>query len=274
MEDKEAKKEICTGVLEIAGEGKDVVRLDQHIYVKDTVDGGLRDWLPDTTAWEEYQDVSGKLDKGWKDESVLNASASSGKAQKEELQAYCRCKGVSFKITRPDAGDAGISAPRGDIVSPTTTTTSKKEDNKTDSAWWLRENGTKYLAGTCACRSCRLASGYDMQTWAFIPKANMLQLDGSPLDFASGTLKRYDSSEGVHREFCGTCGATVFYRADRRPDLIDVSVGLLDAEEGTRAEEWLGWETRRVSYGEDAQDKELIEKLTDGLKRWGEGKGI
>ena len=266
MEDKEAKKEVCTGVLEGVGEGEGLVRLDQHIYVKDTKDGGVRDWLPDVDAWEEFSDVSKKLDAGWKDESV-NASSSSGKAQ--ELHAHCRCKGVSFKITRPDEGSAGISAPRGDIVGPPPTT---KRD-KFDSAWWLSDNGTKYLGGTCACSDCRLVSGYDIQTWAFVPKVNILQLDGTPLDFSAGTLKRYNSSKGVYREFCGKCGATVFYHADRRPDLIDVSVGLLDAEEGTRAESWLGWKTDRVSHEEDAQNKDLIKKLGAGLKQWGEAKG-
>lgn len=269
MEDKEAKKEISGGVLE--GAGEDVVRLDQHIFVTDTKDGGLRDWLPEVNAWDTYQDVSKKLDAGWQDESVLNASSSSGQAQ--ELHAYCRCKGVSFKITRPDEGSAGISAPRGEIVGqqpPPTTTT--KED-KIDSAWWLRDNGTKYLGGICACSDCRLASGYDIQTWAFVSKANILQLDGTPLDFSAGTLKRYNSSKGVYREFCGKCGATVFYRSDSRPDLIDVSVGLLDAEEGTRAESWLGWKTNRVSYEEEAQNKSLIKKLGAGLKHWGEAEG-
>ncbi|KAK4102824.1 hypothetical protein N658DRAFT_494886 [Parathielavia hyrcaniae] len=32
---------------------------------------------------------------------------------------------------------------------------------------------TKYLSGTCACHPCRLTSGFEIQTWAFIPRRNI-----------------------------------------------------------------------------------------------------
>ena len=251
-------RDICTGVLERA-EG--VVLLKQHIFVTDSKDGGLCDWIPDVEAWEGFSKVSRKLDAGWKDGSKLSSK------RDEELQAYCHCKGVRFKITRPDESSANLTAPRGDIVGPPTM---EQDGAKNDEAWWLRENGTKYLGGTCACNECRLASGFDIQAWAFVPKANISQLNGEPLDFSAGTLKRYDSSEGVYREFCSKCGATVFWHSDSRPELIDVSAGLLDAEEGARAESWLGWKTDRVSFHEEAQNKDLISRLSAGLKRWGE----
>lgn len=47
--------------------------------------------------------------------------------------------------------------------------------------------------------------------------------------------------------------------------MIDVSVGLLDAEEGARAERWLEWRDR-VSFGEMAQNGALVEMLGRGLK--------
>ena len=254
------ERAVCTGVL---GGAEGVVGgVQSHIFVGNTGDGGLRDWIPDMDAWEGFTNQSEKLEHGWKGDGV-KASAESAK----ELQAYCHCKGVRFKITRPDESSARLVAPRGDIVGPPTTNKGVSGD---DTAWWLRENGTKYLGGTCACDECRLASGFDIQAWAFVPKANIKQLDGKPLDFNIGTLKRYDSSEGVYREFCSKCGATVFWHSDSRPDLIDVSVGLLDAEEGARAESWLGWKTERVSFEEEAQHKDLIARLSAGLKRWGE----
>lgn len=261
VEDAESEeRSVCTGVLEGA-EG--VVMLEMHIFVRDSGDGGLSDWVTGVEAWAGFSKVSERLEAGWKG----RAKASSERAQ--ELHAHCHCKGVGFKITRPDESSAKITAPRGEIVGPSAT---KEDGLKEDGAWWLREDGTKYLGGTCACNECRLASGFDIQAWAFVPKANILQLDGKPLDFSAGTLKRYDSSEGVYREFCSKCGATVFWHSDSRPDLVDVSAGLLDAEEGARAESWLSWETGRVSFEDEAQNQDLISRLSAGLKRWGEAK--
>ena len=94
-------------------------------------------------------------------------------------------------------------------------------------------------------------------------------MNGKPLSFSTGTLKRYESAEGVRREFCRTCGATCFWHSDERPELIDVSVGLLEADTGARAEDWLDWCTERVSFAEHAQNKSLILKLSKALKAWG-----
>ena len=96
-------------------------------------------------------------------------------------------------------------------------------------------------------------------------------MHGEPLDFEKmHDLAEYRSSEGVRRYFCSKCSATVFWCCDVRPDLIDVSVGLLDAEEGARAESWLEWRTDRISFDEDAPNRALVQSLKSGLKKWGE----
>ena len=77
--------------------------------------------------------------------------------------------------------------------------------------------------------------------WAFIPAID-ITLDSAgkePFRTDFGTLKAYRSSRGVTRYFCNTCGATIFWTGESRPQLIDVAVGILDAEEGARAESWL-----------------------------------
>jgi hypothetical protein len=91
-------------------------------------------------------------------------------------------------------------------------------------------------------------------------------------------LHSFASSEGVLREFCGVCGATVFWHDAYRPDVIDVSVGLLDAAEGARAERWLEWWTDRVSFSEDVETgrsgppavaaRDLITALEKGMQAW------
>lgn len=79
-------------------------------------------------------------------------------------------------------------------------------------------------------------------------------------------MRRFESSPGVYREFCGTCGATVFWHCDERPGVVDVSVGLLRSVSGARADDWLEWATGRVSFAEDALDKGLIGLLEKGLQ--------
>jgi hypothetical protein len=157
--------------------------------------------------------------------------------------------------------------------------------NPSDEKWWIQ--GDKYLAGTCACKSCRLISGFEIQTWAFVPRDNIsIFIPGDSelkaLDFKSlpaGVLKSYQSSGRAVRDFCGGCGATVFWRDVSDPSVIDVSVGLLRAEEGARAESWLCWWTGRVSFLEEVQTgrsgpfaaaaQTLIDKLSIGMKAGG-----
>lgn len=47
------------------------------------------------------------------------------------------------------------------------------------------------------------------------------------------------------------------------------SVGLLDAKEGARAESWLDWWTDKFSYEEEVQNKDLVARLSAGMKRYG-----
>lgn len=53
-----------------------------------------------------------------------------------------------------------------------------------------------------------------------------------------------------------------------RPSLVDVAVGLLDAESGARAEEVLAWWPGRVSFREYALNRGLITGLEEGLREW------
>lgn len=92
--------------------------------------------------------------------------------------------------------------------------------------------------------------------------------NGEPFRHGFGTLKSYRSSPIAKRWFCDTCGANVFYDSDERPTLLDVSVGVLDADSGARAEEWLEWEKGRVSFREDVHNTSLLEALEEGMSKW------
>ncbi|KAL9596576.1 MAG: hypothetical protein Q9219_005703 [cf. Caloplaca sp. 3 TL-2023] len=237
--------------------------LREQIFVGDTKDGGLSSWLESTCSSsrpEQSKKAPSTSAFMMKDVAIDKSNS------RNILDCYCHCRGVQFYITRPDESSSDVSAPASDLLVPFH---SQSPEKVSKTAWWLRANGTKYFAGTCACNSCRLASGYDIQAWAFVPKTNIKQMDGKELDYTMGTLKRYSHTNGVYREFCGVCGATVFWHYDERPGVVDVSVGLLDAEEGARAEKWLEWATERVSFEEHAQNRSLISSLSKGLKRWG-----
>ena len=252
--------ELCTGALESAG----FVEISAHIFVADTIDGGLSEWIhAPIWNWARHErNHFGNARRPKPPESLQDSSTAT-----DHLLGYCHCRGVQFTVSRPDEMSNVKSVPWPDLIMPYH---SKSSENTDDEKWWLRAHGHKYLAGTCACNSCRLSSGFDIQTWAFIPKANIKLLNGEGLNYAMGTLKKYESSSGVYREFCSICSATVFWHNDDRPDIVDVSVGLLDSERGARAEDWLEWWTERVSFEELAQNPKYIALLSQGLKEWAE----
>ncbi|KAK3331164.1 Mss4-like protein [Apodospora peruviana] len=218
-----------------------------HEHVDATKDGGLSIWL------------------GPPPPPPLTASDS------DTLSASCHCQEVSFTITRPSPGIS--TAPKSgfsDLIHPFKTTPQSIVSNPQDIKWWLCHGNppskvdpdkfpTHYLSGTCACRSCRLISGFEIQSWAFIPRKNIFSpslpnTPPKPLEFSQHPLrlKSYESSKGVLRDFCPTCGATVFWHDKwHRPDLIDVSVGLFKSPDGIRHKSWLAWFTDRVSFAED-----------------------
>lgn len=257
-------------------------RLVRHEYVADTGDGGLALCLEMIHGREVSLFAQGPDEKPLKHKSGRSTAISAAldprnrdkvdeSTSDNHLQASCHCGGVQFMLSKPNERSTQLSSPWPDLLVPYH---SNSPNNDEDVKWWLCANNTKYLAGNCTCRSCRLASGFSIQSWAFVPKANITLLDGQTLSFDSGSLQQFKSSPGVYREFCGKCGATIFWHCDERPNLIDVSVGLLKAEEGSRAEEWLQWWTERVSFKEDAIDIELMDALEEGLLRiYGLGRG-
>lgn len=257
--------EISTGTLShIDG----LVDFTSHIYISDTLDGGFSDWLTHhsshflsrTATWDT------PLEPRWRQPSTSSITPSST----TRLHAHCDCNGINLYIARPSPSSANTTAPWPDVLVPHTSGPANLPENE---SWWLRADKQKFLAGLCTCDSCRLATGCEFTEWAFIPTSDIsLSSDGSiPFSREFGTLTKFRSSDAATRSFCGTCGATVFWDGDVRPGLIDVAAGLLDAEEGARAETWLEWRTERVSYREDAEGRAvgLVEAVEKDLRAWG-----
>lgn len=275
---------VATGTLKGPAESTDhrLAEHAAHAHVSDTADGGAAVWL---------RNFNGHPIKHAAIREELPPSSGEPLQQEESsddrLQASCACGTVRYFVTHPNKSSYEPHSPYSDLIYVFSTTAADIVSNPQDEKWWIRGDGRKYMAGTCACRSCRLFSGFEIQNWAFIPRKNIFiqsddgKTDSQVLDFSNippGILQSYSSSPGVTREFCGTCGATVFWHCDFRPDLIDVSVGLLRAREGARAESWLEWWTDRVSFDEETDtgrhgsaatmSRELVNSLAKGLKAW------
>ncbi|EMC93007.1 hypothetical protein BAUCODRAFT_37935 [Baudoinia panamericana UAMH 10762] len=258
---------IMSGTLEKAD---GVFEVKYHCWIEDTLDGGFSDFFQPTKGdhperWLRGEGQSEKSPLFWQSPTFLNAQP----PPQDRLHAHCKCGGVSFYIARPSTQSALGKAPWPDVLIPFHSMAPKPQDG----AWWLAAGGTKFLAGVCSCDSCRLACGVEWVEWAFVPVSDItLDADGrTSFSREFGKLKRYESSPGVRRYFCGGCAATIFWDGDERPDVIDVGVGLLDAAEGARAESWLQWRSQRISFREDAipRAESLILAAENGMKQYG-----
>jgi hypothetical protein len=279
VETTEGAWSLCAGAVDsIEGVDTPVDQLQsytQHEFVGDTLDGGLAVCLTGAGGKAIPYNLQGpdgeKVDRPLEfwlaqpDKGEANTAGSARprpESRPESLAAKCHCGGVQYRVFPPSDTSKDLSAPWPDLIVPHSAHSANPDDVK----WWLCDGGTRYLAGTCACRSCRLGLGTPIQTWAFIPAENLKLSDGASFSYELGTLRQYESSPGTYREFCSRCGATAFWHCEERPKLVDVSVGLLRALEGSRAETWLSWNTDRVSFKEDAFDRLLVQHLETGLK--------
>lgn len=260
--------DVATGSLEHI---EDVVDWQGHEHIRDTLDGGFADFLAELNGekvarWPGHFEEDEQLPLPW----TLSTHAGVKASAEDKLHGHCKCGGVEFWIFRPSARTAFAkkywpSAPPADV-------SALQRPLEEDTV--LRDRGTKFLAGLCACNSCRLASGVEITAWAFVPTMDIaLDQEGKiPWSKDFGTLKQYQSSNGAYRYFCGRCGAIVFYDADDRMWFKDIAVGILNASEGARAESWLGWRTRCLGYRDDAvpRAESLALAVENGLREWEE----
>ena len=266
--DKGYSWDVMSGTLEQA-EG--VVEVTLHEHIQDTLDGGFADFLPSISGktierWAASPNSKDQLPLYWTSPEQPQIEPSSS----DRLHCHCKCGGVEFWITRPSERSKKAACTWPDVLIPY----HSKEPRTAGATWWLRDNGKRFLGGVCSCNSCRLDTGMEYVEWAFVPTIDMT-LDAAgkiPFQVPFGTLKLYNSSPDVSRYHCSVCGATVFFNSDSRTELFDVAAGLLDAPEGARAESWLEWTTKRLSFREDAipRAKSLTLAVEAGLRAFGE----
>ena len=233
----------------------EMVRLDAHIFVGDTVDGGVVGRLL-SVGGRSVEAYERDMGEGSLDEGGLLRMAEGGGAglvepgKNESAVVRCHCGGVDLRVRRADyeENEQGVG------------------DN------YIPPEKNKYIAGFCACRSCRLSHGVaSLQPWMYVPPTNVkIAATGKRVVFGrqaedalaneGTTLKHFWSSGDVCRSFCGRCGATVFYWCDDRPEVVDIAVGLVRAE-GTMARRWLWWKWDKVSWAEEAVEKDVVQAI-------------
>lgn len=236
--------------------GEESWAFHSHIFLNSTLDGGLATWLPEVGGtrmkmWaQNAAESAANAETGDWAPGASRAPVASGdsavNSKPDKLEARCHCGGVEFYIARPRA-NAFAHMPAS--LTP--------------------RDKSKWYALSDVCTSCRLVSGCAIVSWAFPAISHVTLADGSPYTPVFGSIKTYQSSPGVTRTFCGTCGAVVTYACDDRPGMLDVGVGLLRAEGGARAEEWLEWRTHKVGYEEDCLWKGFLGSFREGLRSWG-----
>ncbi|KAF2019213.1 hypothetical protein BU24DRAFT_418810 [Aaosphaeria arxii CBS 175.79] len=239
-----------SGTLENVNE--DLIKLTHHIFVGDTVDGGATPWLlhpnADGSEAKRYEtrptgDNVVELPKDWPPSSSLTGYES---RVQDTIPVQCKCKGVNLTLQKGDY------------------TNVKKEDLPAI----IDPKTHKLEASLCACDSCRLFGGIDVFPWTYAELRHISSTSSAqslPTNIAGlraavdkkdgqfGTLTYFASSPPVQRYFCGRCGAKIFYATDKRPNIVDVAVGVLDAKDGARAEGFLSWNFDEVEAREDGK---------------------
>ncbi|PKS08494.1 hypothetical protein jhhlp_004878 [Lomentospora prolificans] len=188
-------------------------------------------------GWHDRRGPAEALDPVWPDMSFTLPTPEE-KVTPATTPLYCHCRGVSFLLR------SALDQEHSPTEELTTTVNPKT---------------FKYVALTCVCDSCRAACGVDLPNWTF---ANLkyIVLDKFPgtvtalkeavaspeKDGRLGTLTFYKSSENVERYYCFKSSTTVFYALAKRPDMVDIAVGLLDHPTGARAEGLLSWDFGQI----------------------------
>ena len=91
-----------------------------------------------------------------------------------------------------------------------------------------RVDAEPLMQAVCHCKNCQRQAGSAWSMIAGVPEA-ALTVEGEPKTFED----HGESGGVVLRQFCGTCGSTLFWRPEGS-SRVDVSAGVLDQPTGLR----------------------------------------
>ena len=104
----------------------------------------------------------------------------------------------------------------------------------------LRCTGEPAAISLCHCLDCQRRTGSVFGIGAFFPKDQVTIVKGSSTQFRRSS----DSGSGVTSHFCGRCGSTVWWEAERLPSIIGVAVGAF-ADSDFPAPKQATWDSRQ-----------------------------
>ena len=104
----------------------------------------------------------------------------------------------------------------------------------------LRCTGEPAGVSLCHCLDCQRRTGSIFGIGAFFAKGQVAIGAGSSTQFRRVS----DSGSAVTSHFCGRCGSTVWWEADRLPSMIGVAVGAF-ADPDFSAPKQATWDSRR-----------------------------
>lgn len=281
-------------------EGKELVRWASHMFVGDTKDGGATCWLrgmgqdldQESTSegkkkgikmWLGANGKSEEVTEQWPWPALEKLPPARGEGVQGDVSIKCHCGGVDLVL---QAGNAQREF--AEMV----------RRGEQDALPWFVDPVAphKLLATQDACDSCRIWSGVEVWNWtfsllkhltfsggnkkggAFPEDTTELRVAVKAKDPTIGTLAFYVSSQDVQRYFCSRCSASVFYAVDDRPEMVDISVGLLSSPDGgARAESILSWSLQdKVGLRQDMLGtwrEKLLLGVEEEMEEWGAARG-
>lgn len=226
---------LMTGVIE-APSGQ--LKVMAHEHVTDTVDGGMADAIvryngAQIPRWPHGWG-SGNLPapNGWRWDSHTQTQARGDTAK--TLSAHCKCGQVKFEFRRHE--------------------------------------GERFLAQLCACNICNQTTGLEVMPWMRVPAERIVDEQGAFRSLSTWkALKTYAATPKWIRYRCATCGAMVAMTSQEATESVSVAMGVLDAPEGARAEDWAKWRTDGLQGEEDATQRhpEFLEALKASMGKKG-----
>jgi hypothetical protein len=100
----------------------------------------------------------------------------------------------------------------------------------------------------CHCTLCRRAHGAGYVTWFGMAE------DRARIHDDAGSLRWYASSPGAERGFCARCGSSLFFRSERWPGELHITLANLDGPADRVPQAHVFWDTHVDWAAGDPQD--------------------